>query len=134
MSFTGALVIAAVCAARLPLKKAPKIISYCLWAVAGFRLVFPFSVESVLSLMPFNTRPIPADIGLQAVPRINSGIPLMNNAVSSLLPPAAPVASINPLQVWTVIGACVWIAGAACMLCYGIVSYIMLKRNGYPYM
>ena len=40
MSLTGAFIIAAICLARLPLKKAPKVISYCLWAVAGFRLVF----------------------------------------------------------------------------------------------
>ena len=37
MSLTGAFVIAVICLARLPLKKAPKIISYALWAVAGFR-------------------------------------------------------------------------------------------------
>jgi len=55
MSLTGAFVIAALCLARLPLKKAPKIISYCLWAVAGFRLVFPFSVESIFSLIPFSS-------------------------------------------------------------------------------
>ena len=52
MSMTGAFVIAAICVARLPLKKAPKIFSYFLWAVAGFRLVFPFSIESAFSLIP----------------------------------------------------------------------------------
>ena len=64
MSITGAFVIAAICLTRLPLKKAPKIISYALWAVAGFRLVFPFSVESILSLMPIKPQPIPADIAM----------------------------------------------------------------------
>lgn len=36
MSLTGAFVIAAIILARFPLKKAPKIISYSLWAVAGY--------------------------------------------------------------------------------------------------
>ena len=53
MSLTGAFVVAAILIARLPLKKAPKIISYCLWAVAGFRLLIPFSIESAMSLLPF---------------------------------------------------------------------------------
>ena len=129
MSLTGAFVIAAICIARLPLKKAPKVISYCLWAVAGFRLAFPFSAESVFSLLPFNARPIPPDIATQAVPRIDSGIPLLNSAVSGVLPAAPPAASVNPLQVWTSIGAWVWVIGAAVMLLYGAASYISLKRK-----
>ncbi len=57
MSFTGAFVIVVIILARLPLKKAPKFISYLLWAVAGFRLVFPFSIESLFSLLPVAAAP-----------------------------------------------------------------------------
>ena len=57
MSITGAFVIVAVCLARLALKKAPKIISYCLWAVVAFRLICPFAFESELSLIPFEPFP-----------------------------------------------------------------------------
>lgn len=88
MSLTGAFVIAVICVARLLLKKAPKIISYCLWAVAGFRLVLPVSIESVFSLLPFKAQAIPPDIAMQAIPRIDSGIPFVNNAVSGILPAA----------------------------------------------
>jgi beta-lactamase regulating signal transducer with metallopeptidase domain len=129
MSLTGAFVIAAICVARLPLKKAPKIISYCLWVVAGFRLVFPFSIESVFSLIPFKAQTIPSDIAMQPIPRIDSGISFINNAVSSILPAATPVASINPLQIWITIGAYVWFAGVVIMLVYGIVSFVILKRK-----
>lgn len=129
MSLTGAFVIAAICLARLPLKKAPKIISYALWAVAGFRLVFPFSIESIFSLIPFNSAPIPTDIAMQPVPRIDSGIPFVNNAVSGVLPAPALGDSVNPLQIWTTIGAWVWIIGVAVMLIYGIVSFVVLKRK-----
>jgi beta-lactamase regulating signal transducer with metallopeptidase domain len=132
MSLTGAFVIAAICLARLPLKKAPKTISYCLWAVAGFRLVFPLSIESIFSLIPFKAQPIPTDIALRAVPRSGSGIPFVNSAVSGMLPAAgqsAASASANPLQVWAEIGAWVWLAGAAAMLVYGVASYIRLSRK-----
>ena len=127
MSFTGAFVVAAICLARLSIKKAPKIISYCLWAVAGFRLVFPFSIESVFSLIPVNAQTIPPDIAAQSVPRIDSGIPFVNNAFSSVLP--SPVATVNPLRVWTAIGSWVWLAGAVVMLVFGVVCYIRLKHR-----
>ena len=129
MSLTGAFVIAAICVARLPLKKAPKIISYALWAVAGFRLVFPFSIESVLSLIPFRATPIPADIAMQPIPRIDSGIAIVNDAVSSILPAAIPYYSANPLQIWIAVAAVVWLAGLVVMLVYGIVSFFVLKRK-----
>jgi len=129
MSLTGAFVIAAICLARLPLKKAPKAISYCLWAVAGFRLLFPFSVKSVFSLLPFNAAPIPTDIGMQNIPRIDSGIPVLNNAVSGVLPAATPAASANPLQIWTATGAYAWLLGTAVMFIYGVASFIILKRK-----
>ena len=57
----------------------------------GFWLVFPFSIESVVSLIPFNAAPIPLDIAMQAVPRVESGISLVDNAVGGSLPAATPI-------------------------------------------
>ncbi|MDD4075606.1 MAG: M56 family metallopeptidase, partial [Eubacteriales bacterium] len=129
MGLTGAFIIAAICVARLPLKKAPKIITYCLWVVAGFRLVFPFSIESVFSFMPFKAQTLPLNIAMQPIPRIDSGISFINNAVSSIFPAAAPAASVTPLQIWTAIGAWVWLVGVAVLLIYGVISFFILKRK-----
>ncbi|MDR1321675.1 MAG: DUF4825 domain-containing protein [Gracilibacteraceae bacterium] len=131
MSVTAAFVIAALCLARLALRKirAPKWISYALWAVAGFNLVCPFKLESAFSLIPFNSRPIPRDIAIQAIPRVDSGISMIDDAVSSSLPAAAPGASINPLQVWTALGAYVWLFGVAVMFLYAVISYVRLIRR-----
>ena len=131
MSFCGAFVVAAICLVRLPLRKAPKIISYCLWAVAGFRLAFPHSIESAFSLIPFKALTIPTDIATQPVPRIDSGIPFVNDAVGRILPspPANVAANANPLQAWTAIGSWLWLAGAVAMLAVGVATYIRLKRN-----
>ena len=129
MSLTASYVITAIMLARLFLKKAPKAISYALWAVAGFRLVFPFSFESVLSLIPFKSAPIPADIAMQPIPRVDSGIRIVDNVVSSVLPAATPAASVNPVQVWLTVGAYLWFAGMAIMLIYSVVSMVLLKRR-----
>lgn len=129
MSLTASYVIAAIMLARLFLKKAPKIVSYALWAVAGFWLVLPFSFESAFSLIPFKSAPIPADIAMQPIPSIDSGINIVDNAVSQVLPAATPAASVNPLQIWLTVGVYLWLAGIVVMVIYTGVSIILLKRR-----
>ena len=129
MSLTASFVLAVIMLARLALKKAPKIISYALWAVAWFRLAFPIRLEGVFSLIPFKAAPIPQDIAVQAIPRFDSGIAALDNAVSASLPAAVPYASINPLQIWLALGSYVWLLGVAVMLCYSIASIVLLKRS-----
>ena len=51
MSLAASATILAVLAARLPLRRAPKIFSYALWAVVLLRLLSPVSVRSPLSVM-----------------------------------------------------------------------------------
>jgi len=129
MSLTGAFVITVICLVRQLFKKAPKVISYALWAVVGFRLVFPFSIEIVFSLMPFNSAPIPTAIVMQPVPHIDSGIPFVNAGVNSVFPVTTPYYSVSPLQIWITIGAWIWLLGVAALVIYGVVSFIVLKRK-----
>ena len=127
MSLVGTFVIAVICLARLLLAKTPKIISYCLWAAAGFRLLFPGSVDSGFSLIPFRARAIPPDIANQPMPRIDSGVTVVDKFINDALPAAAPGASANPLQAWVTVGAVIWLSGVIVMLVCGIASYASLK-------
>ena len=131
MSMTASFVILAVCAVRLLLKKAPKGISYALWAVVAFRLIMPFSFESVFSLMPINPNPIPQDIVYQEAPQIDTGLNTFDNAVNASLPAPAQdlISSINPLQIWLAIGELIWLIGIAAMVIYSIVTIYLLKRR-----
>lgn len=129
MSFTAGIVIIMILLIRLPLKKAPRIFSYALWSVALFRLLCPVSFESLFSLLPTNANPISRDIVYEAVPQIDTGIAVINQAVNSSLPPATPYASVNPLQIWVFVGSLIWIAGMAAMLVYSLVSLFLLKRR-----
>ena len=52
MSLTASYVILVVLLLRLVLKRAPKLCSYALWAVALVRLLCPFSIEGRFSLIP----------------------------------------------------------------------------------
>jgi len=131
MSLTASYVILFVILVRLLLKKAPKFISYALWGVVAFRLIIPFSFESMFSLMPRNTNtvPIPHDIVYQQNPQINSGIEVVDSFISQSLPAPAVGASVNPLQIYTEIGAYIWVLGIMVLLIYSVVSVVLLKKQ-----
>ena len=146
MSGTGAVVICVVLLLRLALKRAPKKYSYWLWSAAAFRLVCPVSWKSVFSI--FSLAPaqpvvtaserlpaagsiqyIPPDIGMMAQPRVTLPIPQLSEALNEALPAADPLSSVNPMQVWTFLGAWLWLLGLAALLTWGVVSYARLARR-----
>ena len=128
MSFTASFVILFVLLARLLLKKSPKVFSYALWSVVLFRLICPFSFESVFSLLPAKANPISQEITYETIPTIDTGIPAINHTVNQLLPAATPYASINPLQIWIFIGTIIWLLGIAIFLMYSIISLKKLQK------
>jgi len=52
MSISASYLILAVLVLRLFLKKVPRWINVVLWGFVALRLVFPFSIESVMSIIP----------------------------------------------------------------------------------
>lgn len=129
MSLKASYVILIVMLIRLLLKKAPKFISYVLWSVVAFRLIIPFSFESILSIIPesTNTNPIPRDIVYQKTPQIKSGIEAVDNIVNRSLPAPSAVTSVNPMQIYMYIGSCIWMLGIVVLLIYSLVSVIRLR-------
>lgn len=128
-SLIASYVIIFVILVRLPLKKAPKVISYALWAVVAFRLLCPFSFESMYSLLPAKAAFIPHDIAYLQSPQINSGITAIDTYVNRSLPPPSVTASVNPLQIYILISSYIWILGLAVMLLYSVASVLILKRR-----
>lgn len=131
LSLTAGWLVLAVLVLRLLLRRAPKW-SFCLlWALVALRLVCPFSFESALSLVP-SAQPLPQDILYTAAPEIQSGIPAVNSAVNPVLQDIlapSPTASANPTQSWSFLLSRIWLAGAAFLLLYALVSTLLLKRR-----
>lgn len=138
MSITASYVAIAVIIARLLLKKAPKMFSYALWSLVLFRLVFPFSFSTGFSLLglirpakigtPF-TQYIPQDIGRMVTPTVDTGLDSVNAVFNASLPAATPFASVNPMQIWIVLGSVIWLIGVALLLIYAVISYLSLKKK-----
>ena len=129
MSITACYVILAVIVVRLLLKRAPKSISCALWAVVLFRLLCPFSISSVLSLVPVRTQAIPSNITSMTKPQVNSGIAAIDRVVNDVLPQGTPDVSINPMQVVTAAVAFIWVLGAAAFLTYALVTWVRLRSQ-----
>ena len=128
-SLAAGILILAVVLVRLVFKKAPRWLLCALWALAAVRLVCPVSIESVLSLIP-SAEPVQPEIIVSAQPAITSGIPAVDAIVNPPLAAAftpSPAQSANPLQIWTFVAACVWLAGIAALLLYAAVSVLRLR-------
>ncbi len=126
MSISASYVILFVLLVRLLLKRAPRAMMFILWAVVLFRLLCPLSFESAFSFMRVNPVTVRQDIGFEAQPRISSGVQVIDNAVNTILPPATPMNSANPLQIWIFIGTCVWAIGLVVLLLIAVWSSIKL--------
>ena len=130
MSISAAWVLLAVLLLRLIFKKAPKRTTVLLWCIVGLRLVMPFSVESIFSLIPSNETVSMAWDSPR--PNLDSGITAIDNGVNGYLEghyfegvtrPAGHFADI------TTVAAVIWLIGISALLIYTAVSFLRLKKR-----
>lgn len=150
MSLTGSFVILFVLLARLALRRAPKIFSYALWAVALFRLLCPFAIESAFSLLPSVRMVDAAGRGgdTDQVIQVQTGIPALNSQVNGFLAdhpyqegqPAViggspeenltpAINQLGPVPDWRTVPAAIWLAGFAVLMGYSLFSLLRLRRR-----
>lgn len=132
LSISASWLVLVVLALRLVLKRAPKWVNVLLWGMVALRLMLPFSIESALSLIPSAETVSPEVVQFDPAPTITSGVTIIDNAVNPSLSEsfaAAPLASVNPLYVWTYLAGWVWLICLAAMLLYALVSYLRLRRR-----
>ena len=111
MSSIASIVIIFVLIARVFLRKVPKIFSYALWFVVLFRLICPFSFESVYSLLPIKENLIPQDMMYDNTLNMDVGVTIINHAVHDTRPSVVEEVSIHSIQVWMFIGSVLWLIG-----------------------
>lgn len=130
-SLAAGWLILAIILLRFIFWKAPRWIFCLLWGLAGVRLIFPFSIESPLSLVP-SAQPIPSEMLYSAAPHIDSGVAAIDRVVNPMLSASlspAVGASVNPTQVLSFVLAWIWLFGAAAILIYLLISAGMLFRR-----
>ncbi|MBQ8398440.1 MAG: hypothetical protein IJX08_00575 [Clostridia bacterium] len=131
MSIAASFLLLAVLLFRVLFKKAPKWINVLLWGIVAVRLICPFTIESALSLIP-SAQTVSPDIMMDATPKINSGIPILNAVINPVISGSFapdPATSANPLQILIPVLSIAWIAGIAGMLLYTVISHFHVKSK-----
>ena len=129
MSITAGWLVLAVVLLRLVFHRAPKWIHCLLWVLVAVRLICPFSVESVLSLLP-SAETVPVEDFLYETPSIHSGVPAVDDAVNPVLSDnfaPQPGNSVNPMQVVAILSGYVWLLGVVLMAVYMLITTLRLK-------
>lgn len=130
LSVTAGWIILGVVILRFIFKKAPKNTLCFLWAIAGARLVFPFSIESTLSLIP-SRQTIDTERFVYR-PYVETGVSPVDNRINDYLHGRYFEGVTVPTDNFadkTDILAVLWIVGIIALLVYGIVSFIKLKLH-----
>ena len=148
MSISASWLVLAVVVLRILMKKAPKWMTCALWAMVAIRLVFPFSIESAFSLVP---KPVSSgqvvenlsdtywgstqilqdgtagyqaavDAGREPV-AIGNGHYYVVTAQDGISEPPTVANTVIPVL------SDIWIIGAAALLVYAAVSYLLIRRK-----
>ena len=127
LSLRGSLLILAILPVRALLKKAPRWSICLLWVLAAIALVCPIRFESTASVMP-------SDSTITAFTEIIAPAPTMPLVqtepiiIPDIIENNTPVPAATQPD-YALIGAIVWLMGAAVMLCVAAVSYGRLKKQ-----
>ena len=125
-SIAASWIVIAVLVLRLCLKKTPKWVNVLLWGIVAVRLIFPFSIESALSLIPS------AETVSPSIMMEQTGVPALDQVINPVIDHSlspAPGASANPLQIWIPVLTVIWLLGVAALFLYSAVSYRRLRRR-----
>jgi len=131
MSISAGWVVAAVLMVRLFMRRVPRWIHCLLWALVGIRLIWPFSIESILSLIP-SKQTVPPEILYMREPVIDTGVNVLNATINPVITGSFapdPGTSVNPLQVWTWLAGWIWLIGLIAMVLYTVISTFRLSRR-----
>lgn len=82
MSLNASFVIIAVLFLRLLFKKLPKKYSYVLWLIVFLRFLWPFTLESVVSLLPVTSEPITHERLTDITSKVLNDRPIDSTAVT----------------------------------------------------
>ena len=123
LSLLANWLIVAVIFLRILLRKAPRRIVCMLWAVVALRLVFPFSVESPVSMVPQTTSVIQETVNTNLI----HPEPVPSDATQAQIPEkqkAITESSHPQVSVFPI----VWCIGLCLMLGYFLFSYIRMRH------
>ena len=130
ISIMASWLILVIIVVRLIFKRSPKWLICSLWGIVGIRLIFPFSIESTISLIP-SKETIFTSV-YQSRPYFNSGIDAIDNTVNNYIGNnyiEFVATSSNTFDTFLNILSIIWIFGIIVMLFYSLYSYYKINKK-----
>lgn len=130
-SLAAVWLVLAILLLRPFLKKVSRAFCCAMWGLVAVRLLCPFSLQSVWSLIP-DAQPIPTDLASAPVAAggaAAAGVQTVGGSLVSFLPSDAFVAkeAASPVQTFVRVAVVLWIVGAALLALYTLCSYLHLR-------
>ena len=142
MTLAAGVVILFVLAARLVLRRAPKVFSYVLWSVVLFRLLCPFSLPAGFSLLSLTNAPtseaasqatqvqyLQPDLVHQEFPQVQLPIPGVGEVITQALPRGEEQLAADPLEAPMALLTMAWLGGIVLIAGYSLCSLLRLRRH-----
>ena len=132
MSISASWIVLVVVIIKRLLKDSPKWIHCALWGIVGVRLVIPFSIESIFSLLP-SAKTISKQASIELA-HFQSGIGFVDIPINNYLKERymTGITTIKPMTSFTSISSIVsiiWLVGILALIIYSILSYVRLKNK-----
>jgi Antirepressor regulating drug resistance, predicted signal transduction N-terminal membrane component len=130
MSITASYLIVAIILVRLLFKNLPRKFICLLWGLVAIRLIFPFTIESITSLIPKKSA-LSEDIIYKNITSINRNVTPFHNSINPLgnqLIDTNVKDSFNIMHIVLTSAVIVWIIGMAILVMYSLITFIRLRR------
>ncbi|MDK2867024.1 MAG: hypothetical protein PWP38_1339 [Clostridiales bacterium] len=136
MSVNTTIAIGCVLVLRMLLKSVPKRFIYALWSVVLYRMIWPFTVQEMLTafmhwLMPpgnpqFETASAMIDGVAAQSQRLSVSAPMVHAVTRGVVPDGM---AIHPDTMWDRLAIIVWVLGVLAVLIMGIASALKLQHQ-----
>lgn len=129
-SIAASWMVLAVIILRYLLKKAPRWTHVALWGLVAVRMLLPFSIESVFSLIP-SKETVPHEILVYEGTRLEESafLNVVSNPVFSGSVTVELGETVDRVQISLVKMTLIWIVGIAVLLLYTVVSSWCLRHK-----
>ena len=132
ISAGASVAILFVLAARLLLKRAPKVFSYALWAIVLLRLLVPVTVESPISAIPQMETTVTQRLN-EALPELEFETPSdrveNEQSIAAAERNGGVVVTVTRSAESEVYLTILWLCGMGVMALYGIIAYFRVRRR-----
>lgn len=126
MSVEASVLVCVICIFRFIFRKAPKWITCALWGIAGLKLVIPFSLDSIVGILPSKSA-VELNSDGTSLSFSSEGVQhIVDRVITHTATDIVRGTNISSEQFFVNFMCKIWTVGFIIMVLYAIVSYVRI--------